>query len=402
MDNSILVILAIISIVISIIFIVFARRSPKEESHESSTIQSTSDRIFKLAELKRAGNYNWDDSGCVFEVNSDGSVTIVGRIDPAELLIDPKQELYDKFMEYGLFEMLPKIWGVYDPEYDELGYKKFWLSYSNTLSFITPDNCSIECLKTSNLNAYNSNDNANLLISTFLKGIKNTVILLLPINEKEFILSLGAQECIKRFLGTDIVVRISSPATMGALWFGMNSNNQIPMVSFAFGESNDYKCCNLKGEDGLYEVMGLLPESVIRPLPLIDSLNAIARGCYLHVCIINKNIDAILLDLISYPISIVLKKNDGEISKIYNLTNSQFSVPRVSSVKGIEISQGNTISLLIGSYEIINDIVSESGILIDSSTIDEIMIDIDVHMSMIIKIKSGNDTREINIGNLIG
>lgn len=103
-----------------------------------------------------------------------------------------------------------------------------------------------------------------------------------------------------------------------------------------------------------------------------------------------------------YKVSVVLKKNDGEIAKVYDLINSQLSVPGVSSIKGIEINQGNTISLLIGSHEIITDIVSESGIQIDSSTIEEISIGIDADMLMTIKVKSGNKIREINIGNLIG
>lgn len=284
-------ILGILVIIIGgILFLVFARRESKKAENPQPSVHSISDRLFKLAELKRAevGKYNWDDSGCVFEVNEDGSVTIIGHFDPAELLINPQQELYDKLVENGFFEMLPKLWGVYDHENDELGYKKFWLSYNGGVSFIAPDSYLLEYLKTSRLNAYNPNEGDNPLVSVILKGTKNTIIFLLPMNEKEFILCLGAQACIRRFWGNDIAVRISSPTTMGAFWIGVSSNNQKPTVSFAFGEAYDYKCCNMNGGDGLYEVMGLLSESVIRPLPLMNSLDMIAHGCYLQACILNQ------------------------------------------------------------------------------------------------------------------
>lgn len=409
-------IIGILIIIIGIIifFVILPNRRKKRERVAENQIEDApspnqkkdvkpqkNECNFTLAELKRSsGKYSWDESGCVFEINSDGSVTVVGHFDPAELLIDPKQQLYDSLVNDGLLEMLPVLWGVYDRRPNDSLYSKFWLSYNNSIAFINTLSSSLEDVRDAELSAYSSQDEINPLISVILKCNKNNIVFLLPSNEQEFILSLGAQSCIHRHLGNQICVKISSPSVMGALGVAIkNGTEGISNISFAFGEDDYYNCCNLIAYKGICEVKSILSSSIILPLAVNETLLQIAKGCMTQSLILAHEIkDFVLLDMFVYPISLLVKENDRVIW-IYELCKGSLSIPTRQTQKNIFLGYNQTLSLILGTNEIIPDIIEECEI--DNGTF-EISAEIDTNMSIKLIVVKDNAKFSINIGGFIG
>lgn len=175
-------------------------------------------RKFSLKELRQAedGKYNWDETGCVFEVNNDGTVTLVGSFDPAELLVDPVDELYDSLVEDSLLEMLPHIWSFVTHRVHETGaYFVHGDAILYTDDYIVKEDTVKEAVFTSSAPIAD----VPSLVRLICKEMKG-YLFLLPVNEKEFLFALGAQACLRRHIPEGLNIRISSPATMGALWTG--------------------------------------------------------------------------------------------------------------------------------------------------------------------------------------
>ena len=406
--------LLVILISIIIFFITFRSRRKRRDQDDDTPIEIPpfvnsmpgvihgDNRIFTLAELKRSeeGKYSWDDTGCVYEINPDGSVTIVGHFDPTELLIDPKQQLYNNLIDDGFFDMLPKLWGVYDPRHDEISHSKFWLSYNNTISYINILSGSIDDVRTAGLSVYNADYDIDPLLSVILDCTVETTIILLPSNEQEFILSLGIQSCIRRHFGKQIIVRISSPCVMGAFGVAIkNGAEDISNISFAYDDGDNYSCCNLFVDKGVCEVRSILSSSVILPLALNETLLLIAKGCMTQSLILAWEVkDYLLLDMIQCPISLLLKEDD-HVVKIYELYKQPLIIPTIKTQNDVVIRSNQVLSLVIGTNEIVSNIIQECDS--DNGTFD-ISAETDANMNIELIISKDNNKYKINIGEFIG
>lgn len=375
---------------------------PDEEYHNTPTAPTPqpSGRQFTLAELRQAeaGKYSWDETGCVFEINSDGSVTVVGHFDPAELVADPILELYGRMEADGLPDMLPRIWSMYVRKAENEPYRKFILASGN--EYMAADDFGPDIADIKEIDFCRFEDDALYPMTDLLLKANEAHIILMPCNEKEFILSLGAQAYITRIFEGRVRVRISSPAVMGAFWSAINSNRiSASNFSFAFGSGDDYRCCNMISGDGVYEVQQLLTSSIIQPADELSALDRIARGCITQFLILEGNIkNVLLLGMLPCTMSLLLKEN-GRVIKIYDIIGESIAIPIRREEKDITISPGNTVSFLIGENELIEDLISEYGIPYGSI---DISIESYADMNIILKIKASGRNYEINIGNLIG
>lgn len=360
-------------------------------------------RHFTLSELNQAqaGRYNWDESGCVFEINSDGSVTIAGYINPDELNADPARDLFDRMTEEGLLEMMPRMWS-YAPK-DHVGrddYPCSMLVNNNTFLELTYEYHGLDAISEASVSTTSSDEQFSPIYRLLCQTGKGKIILL-PSNEKEYILALGAQSCIHRLLNGEVSVKISSPWVMGAFGAAAQVNpadTQLSRISFAFGDEEDYRCCNMTVEGGVCDVNSLLTSSVIQPLPESYALPAIARGCLTQSLILEGHIKGrVLLDMNPYPMTLLHMVN-GQVVKIYDLINPGV-IPIRNVEKNISIEPGHTISFLIGSRELVDDIVAESGAPYGPA---DCSIEIDANMAVEVRLKTIGQTYTINIGELIG
>jgi len=403
-----LVVIGIILIVLIVIIVVwlFKRKSQNDDDVDSyiqsnadlsSYTEQDNDHCFTLAELKRleVGKYSWDETGCVFEINSDGSVTIVGHFDPMELLIDPEQEMYDKLIEDGLLDMLSSMWSFVGSN-PEVGS---YMVCDNVILSSDDYSLSIEGIKEATFSASSIVADIPSLIRLICKE-NDGHLFLLPNNEKEFLFALGVQSCIHRHFGENLKVRISSPAVMGALWSGILSNtDKTARISYAFSKDGDYRCCNMTVENGIYEVTQLLTSSIIQPEDLTTAINRISRSCLIISGTLRGYVnDVLLLDMAPYPISVLVLEH-GRTVKIYDLKSDSNLIPTRRLVNDLNITQEQTLALVIGTSIIIHDIAQELG-LTDTIIIIGIEIDADMAITLIAETVRGSQT--LNIGNLIG
>lgn len=378
--------------------------SPPEPPQQQSTVDSrpsqSNNKQFTLAELKRAeaGRYSWDETGCVFEINSDGSVTIVGRFDPAELQVDPIQEMLERLKNDGLIEMLPRMWSLHaaNPEGEN---DIFVVAWNDDLLSVPICPHSIDEVKEVSL-IPNSSDEGNSAIAFILSKTGTGYLTLMPSNEKEYILSLGAKACVERAFGDKVLVRISSPAVMGAFGIAITkATDQQLKISFAFGVDEDYMCCNLLAKDGIYEVQKLLNSSIIQPTETFTALLHIAKGCMVQSLIREERVaDHLLIDMLPYTMSLLLKENERVI-KIYDCISEPAAIPSRQGDKDINLDTGKSLSFLIGSNELIDDIMTECDA--PHGKIGA-FIEIDADMDVIIKIVSAGNDYKIKVGQLIG
>ena len=417
--NSIFI--GIIAIIVGgILFIIFTKGKSTDEDEESATFMARSEpqhqpvhdprpsqfnsRQFTLAELKRAepGRYSWDETGCVFEINSDGSVTIVGHFDPAELRIDPVQEMYDRLIDAGLSDMLPNI----------SCFHAFNYTGGETDQFVAACNDDVlsspSCPYTVNgINevtfSYSSFDGAGKAIILFnLSKTGEGILILMPSNEKEYILSLGAMACVERIFGNKVRIRISSPAVMGAFGIAIARTIDISSrISFAVGEGENYLCCNMLVDDDSYVVKKLLHRSIIQPTKNITALQHIAKGCMAQSLILQGLVKGYFLhDMMPYTMSLLLKEY-GRTIKIYDLISESVNIPTRQGDKNIFIGSNKSLSFIIGSNELIEDIITEYNIPYGNGNI-EASIEINAEMDVILLITSNGNEYKIKPGELIG
>ena len=360
-----------------------------------------SDRWFTLAELKQAedGKYSWDETGCVFEINSDGSVTVVGRFDPAELNVDPVQEMIERLNDDGLIEMLPRMC-CFHTVYDKGGEDDtFVLVWNDEILSVPACPHTIEEVKDATL-IISSLEGGKSVITHILSKTANGYLTLMPSNEKEYILSLGAKACVERAFGDDVRVIISSPAVMGAFGIAIKrTTDKQSKISFAFGEDEDYMCCNLLAENGVYEVQNLLRSSIIQPAETFTALQHIAKGSMLQSLIRERRVmNHLLIDMLPYTMSLLLKEN-GRVIKIYDCIGVPISIPTRQGDKDINIDTNKVLSFLIGSNELIEDLITECNA--PNGQIGA-FIELDSNMDVEIKITSQCNDYTIKVGQLIG
>lgn len=357
-----------------------------------------SDRWFTLDELKQAedGRYSWDETGCVFEINSDGSVTTVGRFDPAELRVDPVQEMFERLNNDGLIEMLPRMWSFHAVNNGGGKNDTFVVAWNDDILSVPACPHTIDEVKTVSL-IPSSFEGGKSVIAFILSKTANGYLTLLPSNETEYILSLGAKACVERAFGNKVRVRITSPCVMGAYGIAItHASDKSSRISFAFGEGEDYMCCNMIADNGVYEVTELLHNSIIQPAETFIALQHIAKGCMAQFlvregCVTNY----LLLDMFPYTMSLLLKEN-GRVIKIYDWVSEPTTIPTLWEMS---IDSTKTLSFLIGSNELIEDLITEFNIP-DGKI--EASIELDVNTNVMIKIASTVNDYKINVGELIG
>ena len=366
-----------------------------------SDAQQDTNRFFTLAELKQAeeGKYSWDDTGCVFEINPDGSVTIIGHFDPAELTVDPVQEICGRLDDAGLMEMLPRMWCFHTISSKDGECDAFVVAWNDEMFSLPVCPYTIEEVKMISL-IPSSFHRGKSVINSILSKTGGGVLTLMPCNEKEYIFSLGAKACVKRVVGNNITVCISSPAVMGAFGIAVNSRgDKSSRISFAFGDDDDYLCCNMMADNGVCEVQKLLHRSVILPMESATALQHIAKGCMVQSLIHYGYVKNFRLhDMLPYTMSLLLKEN-GNVINIYDLINESTTIPARQGGGVINTDINKTLSFLIGSNELIEDVVAECGVPYGKV---EAFIEIDSEMSVVIIITSDTQDYKINVGEIIG
>lgn len=352
-------------------------------------------RQFTLAELKsdKDNKYSWDETGCVFEINTDGSVTIVGHFDPTELQVTPEQEIYDRINTAELLEMLPRMWSYMTFDKSE---SCFLLTSNNNCYSYYDYISTVDDVKGIALQQRTIGTEVNPAIDLLCK-IRKGYVILLPSNEKEYILALGAQACFNRIFVENVHVRISSPSVMGAFGVAINSSDGAK-VSFAYGTGDDYQCCNMCVEGGLCNIEELLSNSIILPLEESVAATKIAKGCMSQSLLLKNGEGLVLRGMIPYTINLTLKEND-KILKNYEIIKYSINIPAKRDIKDITVASNNSLSLIIGGYTIIEDILSENNI--PYGTMD-VAIEIDTNQKLILIIESNDQTYITNIGELIG
>lgn len=379
----------------------YANLAEPQSDNPTSNERPDSNRFFTLAELKHAeeGKYSWDNTGFVFEINSDGSVTIVGRFDPSELLVDPVQEIIERLNNDGLPEMLPRMWSFHAVNNRGSKNNTFIVAWDDDILSVSACPHTIDEVKAVSL-IPSSFEGGKSVITDILGEIAEGDLILMPCNENEYILSLGAKACIERVFGNKIRVKISSPAVMGAFGIAaVRANDKQSKISFAFGESEDYMCCNMLADNGIYKVQQLLRNSIIQPAETFTALHHIAKGCMVQTFILDGTVrNYLLLDMLPYTISFLLKKN-GRVIKIYDCISEPILIPTRQGDKDINMDANDKLSFLIGSTELIEDIVSECNA--SNGKLDA-TVEIDSEMGVMIKIRSDVNDCKINVGELIG
>lgn len=399
----------VIIIIIKLCFLIFwlLKRKNNNASEEGEAVSNNSignspththdpmGRLFTLAELKsdKDNKYSWDETGCVFEINTDGSVTIVGHFDPTELQVTPEQEIYDRINAAELLEMLPRMWSYMT--FDK-GESCFLLTLNNNCYSYYDYISTVDDVKGIALQQRTIGTEVNPAIDLLCK-IRKGYVILLPSNEKEYILALGAQACFNRIFVGNVHVRISSPSVMGAFGVAINSSDGAK-VSFAYGTGDDYQCCNMYVEGGLCDVEELLSNFIILPLEESVATTKIAKGCISQSLLLKNGEGLVLRGMIPYTINLTLKEND-KILKNYEIIKYSINIPAKRDIKDITVASNNSLSLIIGGYTIIEDILSEYNI--PYGTMD-VAIEIDTNQKLILIIKSNDQTYITNIGELIG
>ena len=403
--------IGIILVFIITLFVVSRNEQKSQEDESTDTYISSNldsetittqehNRWFKLSEIKQAenGKYSWDESGCVFEINSDGSVTIVGHFDPAELLVDPVQELIERLNNDGLIEMLPRMCSLQTVNNKCGEDNAFVLVWNDDILSVPSCPHTIEEVKNVSL-IISSLEGGKSVITDILSKTANGYLTLMPSNEKEYILSLGAKACVEQALGDKVRIKISSPAVMGALGIAIKrTTDKQSKISFAFGEDEDYMCCNLFAENGVYEVQKLLHCSIIQPSETFSALQHIAKGCMVQALIREGYVrNHLLIDMLPYTMSLLLKEN-GRIIKFYDCISKAAPIP-MQGYKNINIDANKDLSFLIGSTVLIENVIAECNA--PNGKISA-FIEVDSNMDVEIKITSQYNDYIIKVGQLIG
>lgn len=403
--------IGLIIILFVIIFVIRSRQIRREQDSDNHIevppivnciprVINGGNRVFTIAELKQAeeGKYNWDDAGNVFEINPDGSVTIVGHFDPTELQVDPIQEMFERLNDEGFIEMLPRIWSFHVVNNNGGENDTFVVAWNNDILSVPTCPHTIDGIKEVSL-MQSSFDGGKSVITFILSKIGDGYLILMPSYEKEYILSLGAKACVERAFDNKVRVIISSPSVMGAFGIAIAcASNKLSRISFAFGEGEDYMCCDLIANEGVCEVQKLLRNSIIQPTNSFIGLKYIAKGCMAQSLIREGRITNFrLIDMLPFTMSLLLKEN-GQVVKIYDCICEPISIPTKQGDKDINVDN-KSLSFLIGSYELIEDVISECNVL--NGRIDA-FIELDSEMSVMIKISSDTNDYKINVGELIG
>ena len=303
--------------------------------------------------------------------------------------------MYDSLIDAGLADMLPSVCCFHAFNYTGGETDSFVAAYNDEILSIPSCPCTINGINEVSF-SHSSFDSAGKAVIIFnISKIREGILILMPSNEKEYIFSLGAKACVERAFNNNIRVKISSPAVMGA--FGIAIAREIgktSKISFAFGDGEDYMCCNMLVEDGICDVQNILRRSIIQPTENIIVLQRIAKGCMTQSLILQGHLkDYMLQDMFPYTMSFLLKEN-GRVIKIYDCISEPISIPTRRGDKDINVDANKTLSFLIGSNELIDDVMAEYDI--PNGNIGA-FIELDANMDVNIKISSTSNQYKMSL-----
>jgi len=387
-------------------FIKSSRRndcSRDDVSPESGyTQQEYPTRVFSIEELRQLdkSRFSWDENGLVFEINIDGSVSEVGHFDLSDLAKLKDLELFESIASNGLLEMLPTIWSFCEgTAYNE--HERRFVMDTGGRSYML------------SVPRYDGIDIATVFGDVELQESEQTalqslikcgagIVILMPSNVRDFIMSLGAKAYLDRLFAGTIKTSIVFPSQIGAFAKALKvRHDEHDEITFMYGDNIECMESRLSNADGIYSV-NTVRHIALRPNAAF-ALNYIANGALALSLVKERQIkDALLLPMEPYPMYFVLKDGDKTL-KLYAVVTRPVSVPIFIRLNNnIEIMGGNKVAFRIGEYELIEDIVDQGGMILDDSSQLLVGVDIDTDLSIDIWLKSGHKEATINLGQLIG
>lgn len=370
----------------------------------------TAMRRFTLAELRAApdGMYHWDEGGSVFAVNDDGSVTMVGTFDPSEA--DPVTELYENLVSDGLGEMLPAHWTfLISPGNEDMSWHYYASIPEGGYEVVLPDFGIggskpelVRIIDEGRIVPYESSRGWPGCIEALVHTGAGWVVLM-PADQAEYTLSLGAKACIERHLAGRVQVHITSPAAMGAFWAALKPGaNAHTRVSFAFGEGDSYQCCNLSAADGVYRVDSVAGQSIILPLERQTAIIQILTGALaLSFADAGQLGQTEFDDMLYYPVALAVVGGTASTA-LYGSVNPT-PLPIAKGWFDISVPPGGRLALWIGHRltPVLQDVLAECGLAAPADIRTKIEFEAKGDMEIEIHAANGMITT-INVGQLIG
>ncbi len=421
----------VIALLVIIICLATHKRKLRDDAYDRSGTDAgclepgnAAMRHFTLAELRAApdGMYHWDESGSVFAVNNDGSITMVGTFDPSEA--DPDTDLYENLVSDGLGEMLPAHWTfLISPGNEDMSWHYYASIPEGGYEVVLPDfgiGASkpelVRIIDEGRIIPYESSHGWPRCIEALVHTGAGWVVLM-PADQTEYTLSLGAKACIERHFAGRAQVHITSPAAMGAFWAALKPGaNAHTRVSYAFGEDDSYQCCNLSAADGVYRVDSVVGQSIIRPLERQASVIQVLTGALaLSFVDAGQLVQTEFRDMLYYLVALTVVggtasaldnptsvpiANDGFV--VYGLVNPA-SLPTAEGWFDISVPSGGRLVLLIGHRltPVLQDVLAECGLAAPADIRTKIEFEAKGDMEIEIHAANGMITT-INVGQLIG
>lgn len=367
-------------------------------------------RRFTLAELRAApdGMYHWDEGGSVFAVNDDGSVTMVGTFDSSE--VDPVTELYEDLVSDGLGEMLPAHWTfLISPGNEDASWHYYASIPEGGYEVVMPDFGIggskpelVKIIDEGRIIPYESSRGWPGCIEALIHTGVGWVVLM-PADQTEYTLSLGAKACIERHFAGRVQVHITSPAAMGAFWAALKPGaNAHTRVSFAFGEGDSYQCCNLSAADGVYRVDSVAGQSIILPLERQTAIIQVLTGALaLSFVDAGQLVQTEFKDMLYYPVALAVVGGTAPTA-LYGSVNPA-PLPMAKGWFDISVPSDACLSLWIGHRltPVLQDVLAECGLAAPADI--QAKIELEAKGDMEIEVHAANDMiTTINVGQLIG
>lgn len=421
----------VIALLVIIICLATHKRKLRDDAYDRSGTDAgcsgpdnAAMRHFTLAELRAApdGMYHWDEGGSVFAVNNDGSITMVGTFDPSEA--DPDTDLYENLVSDGLGEMLPAHWTfLISPGNEDMSWHYYASIPEGGYEVVLPDfGISgskpelVRIIDEGRIIPYESSHGWPRCIEALVHTGAGWVVLM-PADQTEYTLSLGAKACIERHFAGRAQVHITSPAAMGAFWAALKPGaNAHTRVSYAFGEDDSYQCCNLSAADGVYRVDSVVGQSIIRPLERQASVIQVLTGALaLSFVDAGQLVQTEFRDMLYYLVALTVVggtasaldnptsvpiANDGFV--VYGLVNPA-SLPTAEGWFDISVPSGGRLVLLIGCRPtpVLQDVLAECGLAAPADIRAKIEFEAKGDIKIEVHAANGMITT-INVGQLIG
>lgn len=406
----------VIALLVIIICLATHKRKLRDDAYDRpgtdagcSGTDNAAMRHFTLAELRAApdGMYHWDEGGSVFAVNDDGSITMVGTFDPSEA--DPDTELYENLVSDGLGEMLPAHWTfLISPGNEDMSWHYYASIPEGGYEVVLPVGIGaskpelVRIIDEGRIIPYESSHGWPGCIEALVHTGAGWVVLM-PADQTEYMLSLGAKACIERHFAGRAQVHITSPAAMGAFWAALKPGaNAHTQVSYAFGEDDSYQCCNLSAADVVYRVDSVVGQSIILPLERQASVIQVLTGALaLSFVDAGQLVQTEFRDMLYYSVALTVVGGTASAA-LYGLVNPT-SVPTAEGWFDISVPSGGRLVLLIGHHltPVLQDVLAECGLAAPADIRAKIEFEAKGDIEIEVHAANGMITT-INVGQLIG